>query len=115
MRKVINYLFNKGYLPFNRSKFMTDKAKKKIYDDPKHAEFKEALLHDICKEMAESYAVLSQPVKNLEMKGELNAITRVYGRIIEIFAPKQEMSKNRYIDPIKKIEKSIMEKHKNKL
>lgn len=113
MKQVINYLFNKGYLPWRKSSFLSDKRKHKIFNDPKHDEFREALLHEICKEMAESYEALAQPVKNMEMKGELNAITRLYGRFIQIMAPEKELKESRYIDPLKKIEEEIRKNRAN--
>lgn len=109
MRAIINYLFNKNYLPFDKRKkrvlFMSDKAKRKIYNSEKHQEFKDALLDDLCIEMAECIELQNMPLKgDLEMKGELNAIHRLYGRMIEIFAPEEELKKSEYLDPFKKIE-----------
>jgi len=106
---IINYLFNKGFLPFNlrykRTPFMSNKAKKQVYNDPKYEEFREALLDDICVEMAECMELLSQPTRgDLELKGELNGINKVYARMIDLFAPQAEIKKHDYIDPFKRIE-----------
>lgn len=109
--KVINYLFNKGYFP---KSIHFDKVKKKIFNDPKHQEFKDALLHEVSKKMAENMELLHQPVRNLEMKGELNAIFRVYADLIETFLPEAEKAKHEYIDPIKLIEQQAKESLANR-
>lgn len=100
---VLNYLFNNGFYPKPKGLEIT-KGQKGIFNDPKHAEFKEALLEVCSKKMALHVEALTKPVVNLEMKGEYNAIFRLYEELIEMLAaPASESTKQSYEDPVKKI------------
>ncbi len=110
---VINYLFNKGYYPIPKGFEFSDKNKA-IFNNPEHKEFKEALLEECCKKLAVHLEDLSKPIINLEHKGELNAIKRLYEELINMFAPKQEIQQHKYVDPYRRIEEETRKSFANK-
>lgn len=96
MKNLINYLFNKGYFPREHKKETVPKA---IFTNPDYAPFKEALMHEVCKWMAEE----------LELKGNISAQYEVYQRLLFTFTSEKEVAHEKYVDPLKLIEKEAKE------